>query len=92
MLIVFNCASCLFIIRPLSMSENLSRLAQRIDFVGKDDEVGGRNNSGVAASAAGEPMDESSTSGGGTTQGNSEEQTFKTAPAWPWESARNKLQ
>lgn len=64
------------------MSENLSRLAQRIDFVGKDDETGG---GAGAASAAGEPLPSTANTSG-------EEQSFKTTPAWPWESARSKLQ
>jgi hypothetical protein len=64
------------------MSENLSRLAQRIDFLGKDE---GENGRGAAASAAGEP---SSTENGGSADG----QTFKTTPAWPWETCRSKLQ
>jgi hypothetical protein len=66
------------------MSENLTRLAQRIDFVGKEDEIG-RGVGGRAASAAGEPSKDEAGIG-------NDEQTFKTTPAWPWESARNKLQ
>ena len=72
----------MLIFRPLSMSENLSRLAQKIDFIGKDGEgtVGNKT-----ASAAGESLEDKEDNA-------TDQQIFKTTPAWPWESVRTKLQ
>jgi hypothetical protein len=76
------------------MSENLSRLAQKIDFAGKD-EASTNGNAGTttaaassaSASSAGEPMEQDP-----PVTGNGTEPAFKSSPSWPWESCRGKLQ
>jgi len=61
------------------MSENLTKLAQKIDFCGKDE--------GAPAEKV-ESKEKDSEEGDTST---STEGTFKSTPAWPWESIRNKL-
>uniref|UniRef100_A0A7N5ZV15 Mediator of RNA polymerase II transcription subunit 17 n=1 Tax=Anabas testudineus TaxID=64144 RepID=A0A7N5ZV15_ANATE len=65
---------------PLSMSQNLAKLAQRIDFSqGSDSEEEG---------AEGEPRDRE----WGKQEGEEEEGTVKFQPSlWPWDSVRNNL-
>lgn len=67
------------------MSESLTKLAQRIDFSGKEDTAtASTNGHGTSSNENGDKVDEDTTDGG-------TDITFKTAPSWPWESVRNKI-
>lgn len=72
--------------RPLTMSESLTKLAQRIDFCGKEEDTG--SNAGASSSNEnGDTKEEDSA----TAAEGAADSTFKTAPSWPWESVRNKI-
>ncbi|CAL8111497.1 unnamed protein product [Orchesella dallaii] len=74
--------------QPLTMSESLAKLAQRIDFCGKDEEGGAGSSSAAAGSTNenGDVKEEDTVNGEGGPDSN-----FKTSQSWPWESVRNKI-
>ncbi len=63
------------------MSDNLTRLAQRIDFCRKEDVSEG------AGAGGSEPTEESE----GGDQNGTGDCAFKTMPVWPWDQVRNKM-